>query len=60
MLYICIEQKETIMEYLLEALRQLTLKEQEGTLTHQEELFYVYCVNTLNEANIVIPFGIQM
>lgn len=48
------------MEHLLNALYSLTLLEQERELQQDEIYFYLYCVNTLNEANIEIAFGINI
>lgn len=48
------------MKYLLNALYQLTLLENERPLTTAEIVFYVYCVETLNSAGHEIPFGVEI
>lgn len=48
------------MEHLLNALYSLTLLESERKLTEEENDFYSYCVITLRENNINIPFGIEI
>lgn len=48
------------MKHLLEALYQLTLLENERPLTTDEIVFYVYCVEALNDANYEIPFGVEI
>ena len=48
------------MEHLLNALYSLTLLEQERELKQEEIYFYLYCVNTLRDSSMDIPFGIEI